>query len=192
MSQPTGQLLATRGQWRITCETTVPDEHAETFYELYLEAFGPMRTLAVARQVLHRDEFLAEMTDSRVWKYVAWDGDGRPMGLATLTRDLSVIPWISPEYFTARYPEHAARNAIYYLGFTVVHPGQRHQRLLDTIFEAGLSRLIDDKAVCAFDVCAFNDVEFGLSDRIEALLHRLADVTVEIIDTQTYYNVTFL
>ncbi len=42
----------------ITIETAIDDEHAETFYRLYLAAFGPLRTRAAARQVLHQGRVL--------------------------------------------------------------------------------------------------------------------------------------
>jgi hypothetical protein len=35
------------------------------FWELYVAAFGPLRTRAAARQVLHEDEFFEEMADPR-------------------------------------------------------------------------------------------------------------------------------
>ncbi|MGZ4518088.1 MAG: hypothetical protein ACXVXN_09245, partial [Mycobacteriaceae bacterium] len=53
----------------VTAETTVDDASAQMFYDVYLAAFGPMRARAAARNVLHRDEFFAEMVDPRVSKY---------------------------------------------------------------------------------------------------------------------------
>ncbi len=81
---------------RITIETAIDDEHAETFYQLYLAAFGPLRTRAAARQVLHKNEFFAEMTDARVWKYVAWADEDTPIAMTTITKSLDTVPWISP------------------------------------------------------------------------------------------------
>ena len=40
--------------------------------------------------------------------------------MSTLTRHLETVPWISPEYFAYHFPEHTARDAVYYLGFTLV------------------------------------------------------------------------
>ena len=80
---------------------------------------------AAARQVLTRGEFFDQMEDHRVDKYVAWEKRTSPIGMITLTRHLESVPWISPEYFAARYPEQWARNAIYYLGFTLAHPRNR-------------------------------------------------------------------
>ena len=73
-----------------------------------------------------------------------------------MTRSLETVPWISPEYFRARFPEHAARDAIYYLGFTLVDPKNRDQRVFEEMFRLGMQRLIDDRAVCAWDLCAYN------------------------------------
>jgi hypothetical protein len=174
----------------LTIEAAIDSEHAQEFWELYLTAFEPLRTRAAARQVLHRDEFFAEMTDSRVWKYVAWIDGNRPVALATMTNCLETVPWISPEYFRARYPEHAARDAIYYLGFTLVHPNHRDPRIFEAMFRLGMQRLIADRAVCAWDLCAYNQ-GMGFADRIETLLHRWADVEVLAIDSQTYWAATY-
>ena len=174
----------------ITIETAIEGEQADAFYQLYLEAFEPLRTRAVARQVLHGDEFFEEMSNPLVWKYVAWEDD-QPVGMSTLTRHLETVPWISPEYFSSRFPEHAARDAIYYLGFTLMHPGQRSSRLLSRMLDAVIQTLVADQAVCAYDVCAYNDTVLRFGAHMEMLLHRSADVEVERIDTQTYYLAAF-
>lgn len=163
----------------------------ESFYALYLNAFGPLRTRAAARQVLHRHEFFAEMTDPRVWKYVAWSADGAPIAMATMTKRLETVPWISPEYFQNLFPDHAARDAIYYLGFTLVDPRNRDSRVFEEMFRLGMRRLIDDRAVCAWDLCAYNR-DLGFAERIETLLHRWADLEVFEVDAQTYYAARYL
>ena len=92
---------------------------------LYRPAFEPLKVRSAARQVLTRGEFLEQMRDERVDKYVAWENGSEPIGMITLTRHLESVPWISPDYFAARYPEHWARNAIYYIGFILAHPRNR-------------------------------------------------------------------
>ena len=175
---------------RITIETAIDDEHAETFYQLYLAAFGPLRTRAAARQVLHKNEFFAEMTDARVWKYVAWADEDTPVALTTITKSLDTVPWISPEYFRARFPEYAKRNAIYYLGFSLVHPENRYPRVLEQTYRLAMKRLVADRGICAYDLCAFN-ADLGFADRVQRLLHRLGELDVVPIDSQTYYYVRF-
>lgn len=175
----------------ISVETAVEPATATIFYDLYLAAIEPLRERAVARQVLNRDEFFAQMTDPRVLKYVAWESDGRAVGLTTLTCHLETVPWISPEYFAAHFPEHIARNALYYLAFTVMHPSQQGGPLFTEMFHAVVQRLSRERAVCAYDICAYNNAAQQLAGSMEALLHRTADVTVERLDTQTYYGVAF-
>jgi hypothetical protein len=176
---------------RITVENVIDGHHAEDFYGLYLTAFGPLQTRAVARQVLHQDEFMAEMIDQRVRKYVAWDAEGAPIAMATLTRSLETVPWISPEYFAARYPEHASRNAIYYLGFILVHPSYRRSRVMEQIVDAIAVPLEKEKAICGFDVCAFNNATFDFARHIESMLHRLTRGEMSLIDDQLYYAMSF-
>ena len=175
----------------VTIETAIDKEHSEEFYDLYIDAFGPLRTRAAARQVLHREEFFDEMTDPRVWKYVAWSEAGHPVGLSTMTHVLETVPWISPEYFRARFPEQAARGAVYYLGFALVNPRSHSRRVLEEMLAAWQRRISEDRAVCAWDMCAYNrDVGFG--DRIETLLRPVEGVEVGTLDTQTYYAARYL
>lgn len=175
----------------ITVETEVEPATAASYFRLYRETFGALETRAVARQLLHEHEFLEEMRDPRVHKYVAWDPDGTPVGMSTLTADLETVPWISPGYFAHRYPEHTARRAVYYLGFTLVDHRRRQSRVFRAMVERIVERLVAERAVCAWDICAHNDDLLGLNDNIDRILQGCADVTVAPIDRQTYYAGTF-
>jgi hypothetical protein len=124
------------GRQQVTVLTVLDEPTARMFWELYVTAFGPLRTRAAQRQVLHEDEFYEEMNDPRVWKYVVYDSSGQPVGLSTLTKHLDAITWISPEYYAARYPQHYARQAVYYLGFALVAKGARHLSSFATMIEA--------------------------------------------------------
>jgi len=176
---------------RITVEHTVDPA---PFYGLYVAAFAPLRTTAAARHLLTADEFAAEMADPRIDKYVAWDnrGDtgGDAVALTTLTTDLAAVPWVSPEYFAARYPRHHARRAIYYLGYTLVHPDHEGEGLFARIAARLARRMTEERAVCAFDVCAHNDGVHGIGRRI-AGLSRSLDMTLDTVDVQTYYAAAF-
>jgi hypothetical protein len=176
------------GRPTVTALTAVDEATARHFWRLYLEAFGPLRTRAAARQVLHEDEFLEEMVDDRVWKYIAWDDKGTAIGMTTLTRHLETVPWISPEFYQARYPEHFARQAVYYLGFTLVGKGARGVLSFAAMIEAVVERLAADRAVCGYDICAFNNESIRFADNIEAMLRRGGEaVTMDRLDSQTYY-----
>ncbi len=185
-------VIAAYGPWRFTRQRVVAGAHVEMFYVLYELAFGPLRLRSAARQVLTFEEFRDQMADPRVDKYLAWDDDGQPIGLTTLTKHLRSVPWISPEYFAARYPEQWARGAVYYLGFTLAHPGMRHQRFLETLIQVGVDSLTAERPVLAYDVCAFNNSALRFTERIERFLDRYPNVSVETIDAQIYYAMIFV
>ncbi|GAB2885658.1 hypothetical protein [Nocardioides pacificus] len=173
----------------ITVETGVSDETAAEYWQLYRKTFGELETKAAARQVLHEHEFLEEMRDPRVEKYVAWDGD-RIIGISTLTRDLETVPWISAAYFAHHFPEQTARGAVFYLGLTLVHGDYRQGRIFEAMI-AKMTRVVADaRGLCAWDICAWNDA-WGFGTVIEQMLLRNADVSVKPIDRQTYYAVSF-
>jgi hypothetical protein len=174
-------------RFTVTALTALDEATARPFWDLYLTSFVPLRTRAAARQVLHESEFLEEMVDARVWKYVARDAEGRAVGLSTLTRDLETVPWISPEYYQARFPQHAARQAVFYLGFTLVQKGTRNVGAFTAMIEAVAERVRSSRGVCGYDICAFNNESMRFADNIESMLNRGGTVPVERLDTQTYY-----
>jgi hypothetical protein len=175
---------------RVTVETTLDPADAELFFGLYNAAFRPLRTRAVARQVLYRDEFFAQMTDPRVWKFIAWGSDGRAAGLSTLTSDLVTVPWISPEYFASRYPEQTARNAVYYWGFTVTCPDNHRDLLFRAMLTAICNLVADHNGVCGYDMCALNSATLQYAGDVRAISPRLSALSLSVLDTQTYYCAT--
>jgi hypothetical protein len=176
---------------RVTVATTLPAEHAAVFYPLYLDAFAPLRATAAARHVLSDEEFGQEMADTRVLKYIAWNEAGIPIGLSTFTQDLDSVPWVSAEFYQARYPEHAARGAIFYLGFTLVDPAhQRSGALVAMLAEMGKTA-IAEHAVVGYDICNYNLDTMDFANAVARVMRTMSPVTVDVLDTQTYYAMTF-
>jgi len=172
---------------RVSMEKEVDYATARRFYLLYQETFGPLRTVGAARQVLTQEEFLEEMLDPRVRKYVAWDADDIAIGMTTMTTELEAVPWISPDFYAHRYPEHHARNAIYYLGITLVHPDHRDAHVFHAMLEAMAPEVFANHGVVGFDMCQTND-ERGLGASAARLITSLTDATFEPVDVQTYYT----
>lgn len=172
----------------ITRYAVLPEGLIESFWELYYSAFEPLLTLSPAREVLTRAEFEEEMADPRVMKFLARDQDGTAVGLMTLTHDLSSVPWISPQYYAARYPEHAARDAIFYLGFTLVRPVRHRQSIFSTMLAEGIREVLSVDGICGYDMCAYNMDKLSFDkviDRISATMG--SSSAVAVIDTQTYF-----
>ncbi|CAM4190056.1 hypothetical protein NONI108955_13650 [Nocardia ninae] len=175
---------------RITVETKIPDDQIAIFHRLYEESFGPLRTKTIVKQVLDPDEFHAEMVDPRVDKHVAWNDVGEPIGLTTLTNHLETISWISPEYLTARYPEHAARDAIYYVGITLVAPSARQGPAFRAMIESVVQVLVADRAAVGWDVCSYNNTRFWFTECVQAVLDA-ANLEVSVEDSLTFYRAWF-
>jgi hypothetical protein len=173
---------------KITIERALDPAHVERVYGFYRAAFEPLVARAAAKHVLSPGEFAGEMADARIDKYVAWDADGRPGTLACLTTDLTAVPWIEPGYYAARYPEHVAQGRLYYLGYLVADPAGQI-RAGSVITEMIIERCTTERAVLAWDVCAYN-ARRGMGIRA-ARLPRTHGVAPEVLDTQTYYSVVF-
>jgi hypothetical protein len=178
-----------RRTMRLSVEQSIGTADIATFYELYVAAFDPIRTKATARHMLTAAEFSAEMTDKRIDKYVGWDDAGNPVALGALATDLSVVPWISPDYFAARFPTEFARGSVYYLMYTLVHPDHANQGALPRILGLMERRVVEEQAVTGFDVCAYNG---GRSvGRTTLAIGRSEGARIDTLDVQTYYAASF-
>jgi hypothetical protein len=179
------------GPWRFTRESIIIGTTAEALLQLYQRTFAPLRIRAAARQLLTREEFFGQLEDHRVDKYVAWQDDGQPVAIITLTRHLHTVPWISPEYFAARYPEQWARNAVYYLGFACARPTAQKSPFLEMAVRMAIEPLALERAVIAYDVCSYNNNVLRISDRITEVFRRHSPFRPEELDSQIYYGVNF-
>jgi hypothetical protein len=107
-------------------------------------------------------------------------------------KHLETVPWISPEYFAARYPEHAARDAIYYAGFTLVAPSARQGAAFHAMIKSVVQVLVAERAAVGWDICSYNNTRFSFADSIRAVLdEQAANVEVAVEDSQTYYAARF-
>ncbi|HET9518745.1 MAG TPA: hypothetical protein VFO77_13580 [Actinoplanes sp.] len=174
----------------ITIETHIDDAAVAKFYGLYAKAFTPMQARAAARHLLTGEEFAEEMADKRIEKYVAWDHDGEPTALLTFTADLSAVPWISPAFYAARYPQETARGAVFYLGYTLVDRTRAAAQLFTDLCQALAERLAAAQAVCVYDVCAYNDSRSV--GRMTEQLRSMGAADIETLDVQTYYAASFV
>lgn len=167
-----------------TVATVLDADAIDAFYALYLGAFEPLRTEAAARHLLSYEEFEGEMRDARIEKYVVSDELQGPIALATLTRDLSVIPWISFDYYYSRYADAIERGALFYLGYILVGGSHRRSKALLMLTDRINRTLSDAGGVLGFDLCQRNDKE-GIGRLALKLLGSSKDI--ELLDTQNYY-----
>jgi hypothetical protein len=164
------------------------DDVSAALHPIYTQAFDPLRTRAAARHMLTGDEFAAEMKDPRIDKYVVWNSDDVPVGLTTLTCDLSAIPWVSREYYASRYPDAAAAGLLFYLGYILVDRRFRRSSAMIMMTSEVNRRLSQAHGVLGFDMCGYNDAT-GIGRHAKKLL--AASDRIERLDVQTYYGADF-
>lgn len=175
---------------RVHRRAVIAASDAEALYPVYEATFGHLRTRAAARHLLSLPEFVEEMADARIDKYVAETDEGTFLGLSTLARDLAAVPWASPEFYVRTYPEHAARGAIWYLGFTMVDPSAQRGGTFHAMLEEMMVQAREAGVVVGWDACGFNIDETGINDAIVRAVQRGNGVTAEV-DRQAYFTVDF-
>lgn len=183
--------LAAVELWPVVIDEVIEEQRSADLFRLYLEAFGPLRTQAAAKHLMNVTEFEHEMRDPRILKYTVWRSPNDPVALCTITTHLDAVPWVSPDFYAARYPAHAARRAIYYLGLALVAPEPGHYRLFESVIRETVAACAAEHGVLVYDVCRYNDTTVRFGRRAEAGLRRLAPVRVGVIDVQTYYEAVF-
>lgn len=182
----------TVGALGLSWERDLQLAEAEGLYELYHAAFAPMAVRSAVRQLLRRDEFLETMTDPRIEKLVARTEEGTALGLVILTAHLDSFPWISPEFFAAHYPEHTARNAVYYVAFSLTHPHARRLGIHVAMLDALTERFTEERAVCVYDVCAHNNLTIRWAERLRDHVSSSVEGIWSVLDTQTFYGFSFI
>jgi hypothetical protein len=169
---------------KLAVQTVLPAEFVDAMYDTYAAAFAPLQTRAAARHMLTVNEFSEEMADERIEKYVVSGDDAVPVGLGTVATDLSAVPWISRDFFAHRYPDRAARGALFYLGYTLVDPAHERRGIHAIIMDAIYRRITDARGVCGVDLSSYSrQARIG---RVLTALGQAPGVAVEEVDTQTY------
>ena len=97
------------------------------------------------------------------------------------------MPWISPEFYAARFPEHHARNAIYYVGAAIVEPGSRVQGWAVALFKRMTSDVAADKGIAAFDCSHHSATELHVPELVALAGAKVCEFERNTLDTQTYY-----
>jgi GNAT superfamily N-acetyltransferase len=175
---------------RLSVEQHLSPVASTLLYEIYVQAFDPLRTRAAARHVLSAAEFEAEMLDHRIDKYVIWNESNTPIALTTLASDPAAVPWISSDYYATRFAEQVDRGCFYYLGYTLVRPDYQAAGITGRMLAEVVRRLVAARAVCGFDVSRHNDGMHHIGASVSRLGRSVA-VRVDAADVQTYYIADF-
>jgi len=166
--------------------SALPIELVADFLALYRESFTELEIAAAGRQS-HTDlEFMEEMANPAVLKFVAWV-HGVPAAMVFISNDLTTVPWISIPYYRHHFPDHFERSAIYYVGALLVHPAYRRGAALGAVLRASAQVVSRHDGIAAFDCCQHNVDAVQLPRVVALMLRRVCDVTEHRIDVQSYY-----
>jgi hypothetical protein len=170
----------------ITHERTISGIPAEALWKAYEENFGPLQDLAMLRHVDTREDFLDQLANPRIVKIVGWRGD-LPVGLAMVTNSLEDVTEISPQFLRARFPEQAARDAIYFGTLVMVSQPLRGRTLFSRLTTELWQIPANVGGVLIFDVCEFNRTNFDTDVLAQRIAGSFPRSNVQVVDRQTWY-----
>ena len=170
----------------ITFETVITDGTAERLCEIQLASFEPLAELAIQKQTGSRDELLDVFADPAFIKIVAWQR-GLPVGLGVVTNAIDEIAEISPQFLRSKYPDHAARDAIYVGIYVTVAEQHRGVTLFSRISTEMWQIVAKAAGVLVYDVCEFNRAVFGADQLSLQLASAFPHSSVTTVDRQTWY-----
>jgi fatty acid desaturase len=169
----------------VTISNRVDAAHLDRLWDIYLTAFEPLRELALLNHLYTRDVFDSLVLDDRVFKIIGWV-DGEPVGVAAATSHLDLVPQISPPFLHRRYPELAARDAIYFGIFVCVDPAVRSNSLTARLI-AGMGQVAATRAgVIICDVSQYNS-DAGVDRIINRVSDWFPNSSFGRIDSQHYF-----
>jgi ribosomal protein S18 acetylase RimI-like enzyme len=179
---------------RIDVSRLVTADLTEYAWRVYNDALDELRTTAVQRHIMVRDEFDTVMSDDRVDKYLVHDTEhgGRLCAIGTMTNELDAVPLISPDYFRQRWPTHFAERRIWYIGFVAVHPDYQGAGVVELLAQALYRVVSAERGVAALDVCRRNEQIRRLPQGLHRLLERSYGLVLsDRMDEQSYWFYEF-
>lgn len=189
-----GLLTGTAGRPRarvsVTMETDPDPSVGATLWQQYVTAFTPLQELALLNHLYRESEFMALFFDPTVTKLIGWSGSD-PVGLAMVTNNLDAVPQISPPFLYRRYPDLAARDAIFF-GILVFVADERRGRTLFARLISGMGQLAAHAdGLIVFDVCRHNMETFALHEQLARVATWFPRSSFEAIDAQSYFAARF-
>ncbi len=170
----------------VTHHEVVTGDLADRLWESYAVNFDPLAELAVLQHLYDESEIRAEFENRRIDKIIAWQ-DGQPVGLAMLTNSLEDVPQISPRFLRRRYPEHGARNAIYFVILAMVAQPLRGRTVFSRLHTEMCQAAAHDAGVLVFDVCEFTREMFDPETSAGRAVGQFPNGSLSVLDRQTWY-----
>ncbi|MFT6289824.1 MAG: hypothetical protein ACJAR2_000409 [Ilumatobacter sp.] len=170
----------------VTHEHVFKGDEAESLWDLYESAIGPLDEVAALRHLDAKEVVMGAFADSRITKVVGWAGN-EPIALSMITKHLELVPETSPAFFRNRFPERAEDDTIFYGMAVLVKPTQRGMSMFSRICIEVLSIPAKVGGVMVFDTCKFNRDNFAADEIIGHIVSTFPKSTLSVIDQQTWF-----
>ena len=183
------ELKRPRARAVVTIETRPAHESWGDLWDLYFETFEPLQELALLNHLYPRTDFDSLLDDERVSKLIAWF-EGKPVGLAMITNELELVPQISPPFLHAKFPEQAARQAVYFGIMMFVAESHRRSTTFARLVASMGQMTAAASGVAVFDICRHNLTTLELDQQLASISRWFPDSSFEKIDEQSYFAAT--
>jgi hypothetical protein len=104
--------------------------------------------------------------------------------MALVAEELSAVPWVSPDYFAARFPLEYSEGRLFYFGALLTAPHARRAGNAKRLLAALSEHVAAVDGIAAFD-CAGVNVPY-VPDLVAAIADEVTDLTPQQIDSQHY------
>lgn len=173
---------------RIAIERVITGERATRVRDSHRRAFSALGPLAAEPQMLDDELYYGLLAHPDVLEFIAWTEDEQPGAVVMSTPNLGLVPWIEPQFYAARYPEHTARDAVFYVPSLHVDPDHRGGPLLHAIIATYAQFIAGHRGVIAFDTCRWDIDNVAVPEFIERIGTLTVDAICEEVDSQHYYG----
>lgn len=158
-------------------------------WHVYHAAFAPLEELALLSHLYDRPSFEALLDDERITKLVPSVGT-ELVGLAMITNELDVVPQISPAFLRRRYPDEAARGAVFFGIMVFVDESYRRTSTFARLV-AGMGQITAARGgVVVFDICRHNLESLELDRQMQSIARWFPGSGFEVVDQQSYFAVS--
>jgi hypothetical protein len=165
-------------------ETELSPEEAHLMWLTYDETFRPLNLASPCRQSFYEEEFLAAMSDPEMVKVILRDENGQLISMGVLGSNLASFPWISQDYFEAKFSKEFAAQRLFYFVALLTVPDQQYSGQMAQLIEPMTSYIAERDGWALFDCCELNQ---GLPQAILEMVGKYALTGLDLIGTQTYH-----
>ncbi len=155
---------------------------------MYREAFEPLRTLTATKQTLDDDEFTGLFDYDATAVIVSRTRAGEVSGFAVVVNDLKLIPWVNPEFFHERFPEHHATGRLVYIPAFVVAPAHQKGTTFLRLARELTLQFGPSHSILAMDCCLHNAEVVKLPEMLDQVGNRYQRTVTAEIDRQSYWT----